>query len=364
MSILMMEPFYGGSHKQLVDLLASELKDGCTLVTMPACKWHWRARTSALWLAQNVPPSDSYRVLFASSVVPLAELLGLCPWLQTLHKVVYFHENQLAYPVRNPRVRDFQYGYNQILSCLVADRVVFNSHHNLESFLGAVGPFLRQMPDCRPSPGTLSQCIRAKASVLYFPLNLPAPRALAPEFPDVLHIVWPHRWEHDKGPEEFFEALFQLKAEGLPFRVSVLGEGFADVPEVFSRARAELEEHVVQWGRLDSREAYLGLLARAHVAVSTARHEFFGVAMLEATFLGCFPLCPNRLVYPEIFPRECLYNTTNQLVKKLRNFCGKPSAVRRLKPKVDHERYSWQALRPLYLDLLRAGGTRKDAPNA
>lgn len=51
-------------------------------------------------------------------------------------------------------------------------------------------------------------------------------------------------------------------------------------------------------------------------------------------------------------------------MKKLRNFCGKPSAVRRLKPKVDHERYSWQALRPLYLDLLRAGGTRKDAPNA
>ncbi|XP_042149983.1 glycosyltransferase-like domain-containing protein 1 isoform X2 [Ixodes scapularis] len=193
MSILMMEPFYGGSHKQLADLLASELKDECTLVTMPACKWHWRARTSAIWLAQNVPPSDSYRVLFASSVVPLAELLGLCPWLQTLHKVVYFHENQLAYPVRNPRVRDFQYGYNQILSCLVADRVVFNSRHNLESFLGAVGPFLRQMPDCRPPPGTLSQRIRAKASVLYFPLNLPAPRALAPEFPDILHIVWPHR---------------------------------------------------------------------------------------------------------------------------------------------------------------------------
>jgi hypothetical protein len=31
-------------------------------------------------------------------------------------KVLYFHENQLCYPVEDPKERDFYYGYSQILS--------------------------------------------------------------------------------------------------------------------------------------------------------------------------------------------------------------------------------------------------------
>ena len=56
----------------------------------------------------------SVSVLFTSSVTPLAELCGLRPDLAALHKVLYFHENQLVYPVRKAAETDFQYGYNQI----------------------------------------------------------------------------------------------------------------------------------------------------------------------------------------------------------------------------------------------------------
>ena len=58
----------------------------------------------------------SFRALFASSVLNLCELLSLRGDLKELHKVLYFHENQLVYPVRKQLERDFQYGYNQILS--------------------------------------------------------------------------------------------------------------------------------------------------------------------------------------------------------------------------------------------------------
>ncbi|XP_042351095.1 glycosyltransferase-like domain-containing protein 1 [Plectropomus leopardus] len=114
-SVLLLEAFYGGSHKQLIDLLQQNI-DRCAVFKLPAKKWHWRARTAALHFSQTIPTCTSYRVLFSSSVLNLCELVALRPDLAHLKKVLYFHENQLVYPVRKDQERDFQYGYNQILS--------------------------------------------------------------------------------------------------------------------------------------------------------------------------------------------------------------------------------------------------------
>nr|DBA19718.1 TPA: hypothetical protein GDO54_015505 [Pyxicephalus adspersus] len=407
MSILLIEAFYGGSHKQLMDNLKDEIED-CVLYSLSAKKWHWRARTSALYFMQAVPPSDTYRVLFTSSVLNLAELVALRPDLRKLKKVLYFHENQLVYPVRKSQDRDFQYGYNQILSCLVADIVVFNSAFNMESFLTSIATFLKMIPDHRPRH--MEQIIRPKCCVIYFPIRFPdvsrfladhkrllqqnnlqsfkssedssklsdesekstrepshqpklkqseqdqilqsaelistslredtletvnlmmsepSSSSLGADSQRPLHIVWPHRWEHDKDPETFFKVLRKLKEMELPFSVSVLGEMFTDVPETFSEARMFLGSAVLHWGFLPSKDDYFQVLCEADVVISTAKHEFFGVAMLEAVHCGCYPLCPKSLVYPEIFPAEYLYSTPEQLSKKLQNFCKRPHLVRK-----------------------------------
>ncbi|XP_032712020.1 glycosyltransferase-like domain-containing protein 1 isoform X4 [Lontra canadensis] len=332
MSLLIIEAFYGGSHKQLVDLLQEELED-CVLYTLPAKKWHWRARTSALYFSQNIPISEQYRILFASSVLNLTELAALRPDLGKLKKILYFHENQLVYPVKKCQERDFQYGYNQILSCLVADVVVFNSVFNMESFLTSIGKFMKLIPDHRPKD--LESIIRPKCQVIYFPIR----------FPDVSR-------EHDKDPESFFKVLMHLKDLGLNFHVSVLGETFTDVPDVFSESRKALGSSVIHWGYLPSKDDYFQVLCMADVVISTAKHEFFGVAMLEAVYCGCYPLCPKDLVYPEIFPAEYLYSTPEQLSKRLQNFCKRPDIVRKHLYKGEMTPFSWAALHGKFRSLL------------
>jgi glycosyltransferase involved in cell wall biosynthesis len=115
-----------------------------------------------------------------------------------------------------------------------------------------------------------------------------------------MRILWAARWEHDKNPEDFFEALEILKTKKVPFRLSVIGQSFKDRPVVFDQAHNDFHDHIDFWGYQQSRDDYECALCQADVIVSTANHEFFGIGILEAVAAGAYPLVPNRLSYPEI----------------------------------------------------------------
>ena len=74
--------------------------------------------------------------------------------------------------------------------------------------------------------------------------------------------------------------------------------------------------------------AYLELLLRSSVVASTAVHEFFGIAMVEAMAAGLVPLLPRALSYPELVPAEfhdaVLYDSYGDLVRRLRERAGRP----------------------------------------
>jgi len=359
-SLLVIEPFYCGSHKQLVDLFVSSFGPSrVQLITMPGKKWPWRARASALWLSTVIPDvGPDVQTLFSSSVLNLAELVALRPDIRDIpRKVLYFHENQLIYPVRKSenQERDFQFGYNQILSCLVADKVIFNSFFNMNSFLDSINSYLNLMPDHRPK--NLKEKIAPKCDVAYYPIDFNEARLQPSDRPSKdssqpLHIVWPHRWEHDKDPETFFQTLYKLKDEGLSFHVSVVGEQYSQVPEFFDEAKKRLSSEVIQWGYLPSKGDYFELLKKADVVVSTAKHEFFGVAMLEAIHLGCYPIAPKNLVYVELYPAKHLFNTANQLYKMLKPFCKHPNIIRTSTVDIETAQFSWKILSKRFEELL------------
>ena len=75
-----------------------------------------------------------------------------------------------------------------------------------------------------------------------------------------LRVVWPHRWEHDKNPQDFFECLFKLHSQGFNFKVSVLGESFQQAPEIFDQAKRILSEKLLHFGRIDCKEEYYSIL--------------------------------------------------------------------------------------------------------
>jgi len=182
-------------------------------------------------------------------------------------------------------------------TALAADAVWFNSAFHRDSFLAALGTFLKRMPDHQCNEAV--EKIEQKASVHPPGVgSMPSHRHKEAGAP---RILWAARWEHDKNPQTFFDALQLLKQRGVVFRLSVIGEEFRDKPEVFDRARRDFAEHIDRWGYQPNRADYETALSEADVFVSTAEHEFFGLSAAEAALAGAYPLLPKRLAYPEIF---------------------------------------------------------------
>lgn len=303
--VLILEPYASDSHLQLVRGMQRWLRFDFRLITMPPRKWKWRMRGAALYLAQVLASEKPADVVFCSSLLSLADLLSLGPqWLREARKVVYFHENQFVYPTRLYREWDFHFAFTNLTTALAADTVVFNSKFNRDSLLGSIPALLKKFPDFRPSG--LETRIGEKSQVLPVPLD---PEEFPPPQPKQgpARIIWNHRWEHDKDPESFFAALYELPARGLRFSVCVLGREFKDLAPLFTEARTRLGPAVAHWGRAESRAEYLRIVSTGDIVVSTALQEFFGLAVLEAVRAGCAPLVPNRLVYPELYPSSCLY---------------------------------------------------------
>ncbi len=299
--VLALNAYHGGSHRAFLNGWSRHSRHDFTLLSLPPFKWKWRMRHAAISFATRtaelVDAGCQWDVVFCTDMLNLAEYRGLAPpSVSHLPAVAYFHENQLTYPNQESHERDLHFAFTNMLTGLAADRVWFNSAFHRDEFLQTLGQMLRRMPDHQPLSAVGE--IRDKTTI-HSPGIEPTPARPARHC-QPLRVTWASRWEHDKGPDEFFAALRLLRDGGVDFRLRVLGESFGHVPPCFQVARQEFAAQIVQWGFLAERTEYQHALSDSDIMVSTALHEFFGIAMVEAVASGCFPLAPRRLAYPEV----------------------------------------------------------------
>ncbi len=110
-------------------------------------------------------------------------------------------------------------------------------------------------------------------------------------------ILWNSRWEYDKQPAAFFDALAALEARGVDFRVIVIGEHIDPQAPDFVAAREKFAARALAWGYAPDLTTYRRRLWQADIVVSTAIQEFFGISVIEAMYCGCVPILPRRLSY-------------------------------------------------------------------
>ncbi len=327
-NILLLSGYHAASHQYWCDQLVGGLPEfNWTQVALPDRHFYWRIRSNALSFAFQYPQlrTQKYDLVVATSMVDVCNLRGLLPHLSRVPIVLYFHENQFAYPERRPdsdRTRNST-GVKQnsnlinaqlttVYSALASDRLVFNSEYNRESFLEGARRLFAKMPD--GTPDSLLDQLPEKSLVIPVPLsgelaaakreknntqhNTPRDRAT--------NIVWNHRWEYDKQPQVFFAAIEKLIANGYKLSVHVMGQSFREVPGCFSNFHNNHADVVSTWGHQPV-EIYRQVLDASDIVVSAALHDFQGLGMLEAITAGCIPVAPDRMAYPEYMPRELLY---------------------------------------------------------
>lgn len=306
MKILLLSAYDATSHKRWRQGLVSELEEhSWTCIALPPRHFSWRVRGNSLTWSQDQRLRQPYDLLIATSMTDLSALRGMVPELCRIPNILYFHENQFAYPVSDFQAYSLEPAVLNLYSAIAADLIVFNSQYNMDTFLLGVAEFLRMMPDHVPS--AISDKLSQKARVLPVPLEESC--FVKHSKADRLTLLWNHRWEYDKGPERLEDICYELVRRKLDFRLHLLGQSFRDQPVEITELIRILKQNdqLGSSGFVEDSTEYRRILGESHIALSTAIHEFQGLAMLEAMAAGCIAVVPDRLAYPEFVPAEFRY---------------------------------------------------------
>lgn len=336
-------------------------KHEISILSLKGRHWKWRMHGAAVTLAREfIEKMHCPDLIVATDMLDLATFLGLTR-KETAHIPValYFHENQLTYPrsakdTDDKMGRDAHYAFLNFTSALSADKVFFNSWYHHDSFLSELPEFLKKYPDHNELDAV--EAIRVKSKVLHLGMDLKVlklddlPTENSKEAPAV--ILWNHRWEYDKNPEAFFNALFELKERDVAFSLVVLGESYSRTPSIFDLAKDRLADRILHWGFCESRNEYAKWLYRSDIIPVTSNQDFFGGSVVEAIFCNTIPLVPDRLAFKEHIPESehdrFVYGKEEDLADRIQMMCEQVAELRTYDTRIWVEKYDWEIMSEEY----------------
>jgi len=357
MKILLIEPYYTGSHRQWAEGYQKNSDHEIKIISMKGQFWKWRMHGGAVTLSiQFTQLNWKPDYILASDMLDLSTFLSLTRKITAnIPTAVYFHENQLSYPW-SPRDRDIQknrdshYGFINYASALVADKVFFNSIFHQSSYIKALQKFLSNFPDHREI--STINTIKNKSEVLHLGLDLNQYDRYFTKNEDHPIILWNHRWEYDKNPKTFFKIIEKLKNSGYNFRLVVLGKNFSQSPDIFNKAKKILKKNILHWGYAKNIEDYATWLWKSDIIPVTSNQEFFGASVMEAIYCHTWPILPNRLTYPELIPSELhhnhIYKDKEDLFNKIKWTIDNIEKIRKSKIARIAKKYDWNEMAKIY----------------
>ena len=333
-SVLLVEPWLIGSHRAWAEGLQRTSRHSVHVLGRAPGGWRTTFEQSARTLADEAgPPPD---LVLASSMMDTAEFLTLAGYEKT-PTLLFLHENQLTYDRARP---DLERGAVNWRSVQAADRIAFNSQFHLDDFFSALSVLGVEKQE--------SAAARARSLVLPVGIDPPPVPQTRDGGPPV--VLWNHRWEKDKDPQAFIEAL--LAVADLAFRLILAGDG-TRLDHYAAQLTERFGDRVLHAGFAPAAR-YPELVGRADIVVSTARQEFFGVAVAEAMAAGAVPLVPDRLAYPELLGPDlapCLYEP-GTFAGRLRSMLTGEWTGYRSAAMAAGRRFGWDRVAPRYDDLI------------
>ena len=300
MHVVLVEPYYGGSHRAWADGYRSHSSHDVHLLSHPARFWKWRMHGAFLTLAEQLERHEAEvgvpDVILASTMMDVSAFAGAIRHVAPgVPIVAYFHETQFTYPLSPADRVDQTYAMKNWASAVTADRVVFNSEYHRDVFRAEAHSLLNSFPEDK-HVDRIDAVVDASDVV---PVGVDLSDISAPvRKDDAPPVGWHHRWEHDQGPHELLAIVEGLVEANVDFRLAMCGEVFVSVPPTYATITDVAGDRLVHEGWAD-RSEYVDLLRRSSVVLSTALQEFFGIGVIEGIAAGAWPVLPDRLVYPE-----------------------------------------------------------------
>ncbi len=303
LNILLIEPFYGGFRRQVLDVFRRHTRHRVRILKLPARRPERRLQVAANWFAQQIDlhgmavgegaaRSAKPDVVLTTEMLDLGDLLKQVPALAKLPVVAWFLDHQLdiATPDSPLRLCNFN-------TAMAATEVWFASGFACEYIIESARRQIRQNPEMPRTDPDVS--IRPKSRIMPPPVSLDG--------------LGPHAGIRGLSRRAVLVDSFRADAELLNrmlLRMARRGEKF----EVCHVGPAGVLDGEVPHRNIETRDepGVAKAVAECGLYLSTRRSACFDPTGIAAMANGAWPIVPDDGFYAELLPEyvhsSCLHS--------------------------------------------------------